>query len=169
MNNIPANKETCEISLDVLKRMQPWRVKNSPYAYNHIVPAATLSPWYSDIEFIEIYSKIGTNYTLVDHYRCYELWTLAKQTHKIPGVILEVGVWKGGTGTVLAKAAPAKKVYLADTFSGVVKASSKDLTYIGGEHSDTSRATVQTILDELDITNAEVLVGVFPDDTGHMI
>jgi len=169
MNNIPANKETCEVSLNILKRMQPWGVKNSPYVYNHIVPASTLSPWYSDIEFIEIYSKIGINYTLVDHYRCYELWTLAKQTHKIPGVILEVGVWRGGSGALLAKAAPDKKVYLADTFSGVVKASSKDLTYIGGEHSDTSRATVQTILDELDITNADVLVGVFPDDTGHMI
>ena len=168
MNNIPANKETCEVALNVLKRMDPWRVNNSPYAYNHIVSAATLSPWYDDHEFVETYFKIK-EHTLVDHYRCYELWTLAKQSHKIPGIILEVGVWKGGTGTILAKAAPGKKVYLADTFSGVVKATNKDLTYIGGEHSDTSKATVEALLKESGITNAELLTGVFPDDTGHMI
>lgn len=168
MNNIPANKETCEVSLNVLKRMDPWRVKNSPYAYNHIVSAATLSPWYDDHEFVEIYLKIK-EHTLVDHYRCYELWTLAKQSHKIPGIILEVGVWKGGTGSIIAKAAPTKKVYLADTFNGVVKATIKDLTYVGGEHSDTSTAIVEDLLNKMNIANAELLVGVFPDDTGHII
>ena len=169
MNNIPANKETCEVSLDVLKRMEPWRAKNSPYAYNHIIPAATLSPWYDDQEFIKIYSKISVTHTLVDHYRCYELWTLAKQTDRISGAILEVGVWRGGTGLILSKAAPNKKVYLADTFTGVVKATNLDPTYVGGEHADTSESTVQTLLSESDITNAEILKGVFPDDTGHII
>ncbi|WP_396108628.1 MULTISPECIES: TylF/MycF/NovP-related O-methyltransferase [unclassified Cyanobium] len=50
------------------------------------------------------------------------------------GSILEVGVWRGGIGAILAKAAEAngKRVFLADAFEGAVKAGSKDTLYIGG-------------------------------------
>ena len=41
---------------------------------------------------------------MVDVYRCHELWTLAKQAAKVEGAILEVGVWRGGTGAILAAA-----------------------------------------------------------------
>jgi O-methyltransferase len=54
--------------------------------------------------------------------------------NNIQGSILEVGVWRGGTGAILAKGAEAngKRVFLADTFEGAVKAGSKDTPYIGG-------------------------------------
>lgn len=60
-------------------------------------------------------------------------------------------------------------VYLCDTFAGVVKASDKDSTYRGGEHSDTSRHTVETLVRHLGLHNVRILEGIFPDQTAHLI
>jgi O-methyltransferase len=84
---------------------------------------------------------------------------------------LEVGVWRGGTGVLLAKAVESseKRVYLADTFAGVVKAGGKDTSYKGGEHSDSSREIVKDLISKTDVPNTELLVGIFPDDTGDSV
>lgn len=125
---------------------------------------ATYSPWLSDSEFLDTYAAIR-DFTLVDMFRCYELWDLAKQTELVEGSIVEVGVWRGGTGCLLALAAPAKVVFLADTFAGVVKAGARDTRYVGGEHAEASEQTVRALLASAGVTNARVLTGVFPDDT----
>ncbi len=111
---------------------------------------------------------------LVDLYRCWELWSLVAQSVKTAGAILEVGVWRGGTGSLLAKKAKlcgiSEPVYLCDTFEGVVKAGANDPGYTGGEHSDTSRDLVQSLIrDRLGLDNARILQGIFPDDTAHLI
>ena len=144
---------------------------NEGSAYQKVRPFATYSPWLSDADFLDIYGKIR-NHTLVDVYRCYELWTCAKQISNVDGNILEVGVWRGGTGILLAEAmrnSKTKTVYLADTFAGVVKAGEEDKSYRGGEHSDTSLDIVQTLLDKLSVKNAEILRGIFPEETGGRI
>ncbi|WP_222428666.1 TylF/MycF/NovP-related O-methyltransferase [Lutibacter sp. Hel_I_33_5] len=84
----------------------------------------------------------------------------------IEGDILEVGVWRGGTGAILSKASEDSdsKVYLADTFTGVVKATEEDTVYRGGEHSDTSDRIVNELLEKVKSKNSVVLIGVFPDD-----
>ncbi len=132
---------------------------------------ASYSPWLGDLDFQNTYQKIK-GHTLVDIYRCYELWSLAKQTASVEGAILEVGVWRGGTGAILAqsvKEIPSKTVYLADTFSGVVKAGENDPKYQGGEHADTSLSVVRELLHSLDINNASILQGIFPEDTAENI
>lgn len=104
--------------------------------HQNIVSYSTYSPWYDDVKFLECY-KLSCNNTLVDIYRCYELWNFIKRNSQIKGDVLEVGVWKGGTGSILAKATELYSdgtVYLADTFKGVVKATDKDSIYKGGEH-----------------------------------
>jgi len=77
---------------------------------------------------------------------------LLSQVLHLPGDILEVGVWRGGTGVLLAarsqSAGSAKAVYLCDTFAGVVKASELDGAYRGGEHSDTSPDVVRRLIQE---------------------
>jgi O-methyltransferase len=136
-----------------------------------VAPTASYSPWLSDESFKLIHNKIR-DHTLVDVYRCYELWSLAKQLTNTEGCILEVGVWRGGTGALLAEAVKdngARKVYLADTFKGVVKAGGNDTSYKGGEHADTSKRLVELLLDTLNVTNAIVLEGVFPEDTSELI
>ncbi len=130
-------------------------------------PLATFAPWRSDSEFLKIYEEARRN-TLVDIYRCYELWSLVAQAAKAgSGDILEVGVWRGGTGAILAQRAKSLglkgRVYLADTFQGVVKTGAKDAGYKDGEHSDTSKELVESLLRGLGLS-AELLVGIFPED-----
>ncbi len=65
--------------------------------YDRASPIATYAPWNVDSAFLAAHKAIARN-TLVDIYRCYELWTLVGQTAKLTGSLLEVGVWRGGSG-----------------------------------------------------------------------
>ena len=61
------------------------------------------------------------------------------------------------------------KVFVCDTFSGVVKAGAKDSGYVGGEHADTSKRIVFDLAARMGLTNVEILEGIFPDATGVRI
>jgi O-methyltransferase len=132
-----------------------------------VLPIATYSPWLLDAEFQSVLQQVRAN-TLVDPLRCWELWFLAGQLAKLRGDYLEVGVWRGGTGALVAKRVASMgidaEVHLCDTFSGVVKAGDADTHYRSGEHADTSPQLVQELLDRLGLTNAHIHVGVFPDE-----
>jgi O-methyltransferase len=65
--------------------------------------------------------------------------------------------------------ANGKKVFLADTFEGVVKAGSKDTSYKGGEHADTSEAMVTSLMESLLLPNYSILTGIFPDETSQLV
>jgi O-methyltransferase len=137
--------------------------------YTVVIPNATYAPWLDDEKFKQIYSLIRPN-TMVDVFRCYELWQLAKESSKLPaGSILEVGVWRGGTGCLIASAVPDVPVYLCDTFAGIpeTKVSSAD-TYLGGEHAETAEEIVRELINSLECRNVHILNGVFPDQTGHL-
>lgn len=140
--------------------------------YEPVLPCATYAPWLSDNSFNRAY-EIIKDYTLVDKYRCYELWQLVEQTAKLHGALIEVGVWRGGSGALIAEKSKLDgikdKVFLCDTFTGVVKAGDPDSTYIGGEHADTSKATVEEAINKLKLDNTEILVGVFPEETSKLI
>lgn len=145
--------------------------KENPYEDYNI--NSTYAPWLLDEEFLNIYNKIKKN-TLVDIYRCYELWSLVEQSSKLKeGIFLEIGVWRGGTGALIAKKMQLlglnEKIYLCDTFEGVVKASDKDEIYTGGEHSDTNPEYINDLIDNLELNNIKVLKGIFPDETGFEI
>jgi O-methyltransferase len=146
------------------------RSRDGPYTA--VRPLATYSPWNRDKRFLETY-RIIQAHTLVDIYRCFELWTLVGQVKKLRGSLIEVGVWRGGTGALIAKRASMcgirETVYLCDTFGGVVKASDKDSQYKGGEHSDTSKQVVESLLATLGLTNAWILAGIFPEETAKSV
>jgi O-methyltransferase len=146
-----------------------WRHASSPnITHRKVLPHATYSPWLDDDEFRRCY-EIIRGHTLVDIYRCYELWQLGKQLAGMEGSFLEVGVWRGGTGCLLAQAAENRVVYLADTFAGVVKAGENDPVYVGGEHADTSEETVRDLIARLGLRNTRLLRGVFPEDTASEV
>ena len=136
------------------------------YAYDSAL-LFRYAPWLLDDEFKTVYAVAKFN-TLVDIYRCYELYSLVKEVADIDGDVLEVGVWRGGTGVVLAAAARQWKagctVHLCDTFSGVVKAGSIDSRYQGGEHADTSVAHVQSLMRDLQLNNCAIHQGIFPEN-----
>jgi len=138
-----------------------------------LVSRATYSPWYADNSFMCVYEAIRTS-TLVDIYRCYELWSLISQVKNVTGDFLEVGVWRGGTSALIAKRIASlgleKRLFLCDTFTGVVKTSDKDTFYKGGEHADTSEQRVMNLLAALDLTKqTELLVGTFPEETSQVL
>lgn len=146
-----------------------WSHERAPEVlHSKVRVGATYSPWLSDSQFMKAYSAIR-DFTLVDICRCYELWGLAKQAALVEGSILEVGVWRGGTGCLLALAAPSKTVYLADHFAGIVKAGVKDTRYVGGEHADASDQAVRSLLASAGATNARLLKGIFPEETAAAV
>jgi len=115
-----------------------------------------------------VFAVINRN-TLVDKYRCYELWQLVKETASLHGAYIKVDVWKGGTGSLIAKRAMMfniqDTIYLCDTFTGLVKSGDKDNSYVGGEHSDTSIEIVNRLLHELGIKNVSIVKGIFPEES----
>lgn len=152
----------------ILQKIREFKLSRNTEGITHqnIVPFATYSPWLDDLDFQHSY-ELFRNSTLVDIYRCYELWHLIRKNQNLTGDIVEIGVWKGGTGALLAKANqsfPESSTYLVDTFSGVVKASEMDTTYKGGEHADTSFDLVQRLIHVNGLKNVHLIVGVFPDE-----
>jgi O-methyltransferase len=147
--------------------------EGSHLPHSVVRPVATYSPWRTDRDFQATFETIR-DHTLVDFYRCYDLWNLVAEAAKLPGGdILEVGVWRGGTGCLVGRRAALldvdATVYLCDTFSGVVKAGALDRHYDGGEHSDTSAGIVRELAHKLALNNVEILQGIFPDETGHRV
>jgi len=140
--------------------------------YERIAPVSTYAPWRADRSFLETYAAIR-HHTMIDIYRCYELWDLVRESGKLGGDILEVGAWRGGSGALLAASGRAHglagHLYICDTFQGIVKGGPHDPVYKGGELSDTSPETVLQLLASMDLDTASVHVGVFPDETGSQV
>jgi O-methyltransferase len=156
----------------ILRRTTRLRGPVTRYSHELIVPmTSTYSPWYDDAEFRRTYDAIA-GHTFVDQYKCYELWEQLGQMGHLQGDVLEVGVWRGGTGALMATRCRQlgfdATVFLADTFAGVAKASELDPWYRGGEHADTSPEIVEGLARRLGV-EVRVLVGTFPEDTGAAI
>jgi len=137
--------------------------------YEVIRTGATYAPWASDNDFQQTFGAVR-GHTLVDLYRCWNLWHLVAQVARrcSPAEhFVEVGVWRGGTAMLMARRMAmlglSQPIYLCDTFEGVVKAGVHDPHYVGGEHSDTSIAIVRELAARLSLSNYEISVGVFPE------
>ena len=145
-----------------------------PRGYGVVEPVANYRPWDVDADFLAVYDAIKSH-TMVDVYRLWTLWFLTRQLPA--GDILEIGSWRGGSGAVIAKAtglpfsgnSSPRRVFMADTFAGVVKAGERDTYYKGGEHANTSAETVRELLDLVGASGVDILQGIFPDDTGQAI
>ncbi len=140
-----------------------WEEREQTFKQSLLFPKSTYSPWLNDEKFLKTYDAIKDN-TLVDIYRCYELWQISSRLKNSEAAIIEVGVWRGGTAALLAKANNNNSpVYLCDTFEGVAKAGEKDNQYKGGEHADTSIEIVDTLMKQHGISDYHILKGIFPD------
>jgi O-methyltransferase len=114
------------------------------------------SPWFSN-EFQKYYS-IAAPRTIVSPDRCYVLYTLLKQALNIDGDVIECGVYKGGTASmiarVIAESAVSKKLYLFDTFSGMPDVPPSDF-------ADTTAEDVERFVNEPGIT--VIKKGIIPE------
>jgi O-methyltransferase len=141
-------------------------------AHEMSYPISTYAPWEADLEFQRALRAVR-RHTLVDVWRLHELWSLLGELVEVPGAVLEVGVWRGGSGSMMALRAATlaidDPVFLCDTWHGVVKTGPVDIYYHDGKHDDTSRETVEALITRLGLTNVQLLQGIFPDDTGAEI
>lgn len=141
-------------------------------AHEMAYPLSTLAPWQVDDDFRRVFQAVRHN-TLVDIWRSHELWTMVGEVLDVPGAIVEVGVWRGGTGAIMASRAAqlgiAETLYLCDTWEGVVKTTDVDTYYRDGKHDDTSLGIVEKLLAEMGLDKVECLQGIFPDDTGDKV
>lgn len=148
------------------------KYENASGNYESILPSATYAPWLSDNLFNKTYQTIENN-TLVDKYKCYELWQLVAETTKLRGSLIEVGTWRGGSGALIAQRAQLMGikdvVYLCDTFKGIVKADANDSSHRNGNLADTSKKIVEEIIHKLKLDNVKILAGIFPDETSRFI
>jgi O-methyltransferase len=106
--------------------------------------------------------------TLVDWPRLEVLKEQLERTSVLPGVVAEVGVYKGGTALWIL-GHTKKLVYLFDTFTGMPKVSDKDLHH-EGDFSDTSFEAVFALL-QLNQSRSFFLMeqGLFPSETAEGI
>lgn len=115
--------------------------------------------WNHDQGFKGIISQIPL--TLVDRTRLYMLYQLAKYASRLPGDVAEVGVYRGGTARLLARALSPKTVHLFDTFAGMPPVDDSVDSHRQGDFSDTSLAAVQRNL--AGCKNVCFYKGLFPD------
>ncbi len=170
-----ANKRIARFGKRFMEKALFWGRKTfvepglDPRQNSILISWATYSPWLLDQKFQQAFTAIR-GYTLVDLFRCYELWHLLTQTQQLDGDVLEVGTWRGGTGCLLARRANdlglTSTVHLCDTFTGVVKTSDRDSNYSGGEHADTSLRVVEQLITTLNLSNVKIHQGIFPEETG---
>lgn len=144
-----------------------------PPGYGHSPVPSDYRPWEADIPFLAAWKKVRDR-TMVDCSRLYELWQLVAQIPPdMPGGVLEVGAWRGGSAALLGlrllSCRVGRPLIVADTFSGVAKAGGHDPYYRGGEHSDTTLDSVVDFLENLAIPDVTVLPGVFPEETAHRV
>ncbi len=78
-----------------------------------------------------------------------------------PGIIIEVGVWKGGSLRYLAEQHPDRIFYGFDTFEGMPDSHHLDNHHKKGDFGNTSFEAVRAALS--DLSNVTIVKGYFPD------
>lgn len=86
----------------------------------------------ADTEFLSLYETVKP-YTMVGIERCYALYQSLGYIlrNKIPGDLVECGVWKGGSAMLMALVLKQhnetnRRIWLYDTFEGMVKPGEQD-------------------------------------------
>lgn len=85
-----------------------------------IISSAFFAPWKDDSQFNAFYPKIS-NTTILDLKRLYTLWFFSKNLKNINADIVDLGCLKGGAGFAMSKINKKGKVYLIDSFEGLIE------------------------------------------------
>jgi O-methyltransferase len=136
-----------------------------------VVPDARLyqplfAPWEGLPAFEEHYRAIRPH-TLVSRDRVHVLWRTLQQSLRLPGDLVECGVFRGGTALLAARTVAAsgeagrRKLHLFDSFQGVSDTVAEHEGFAPGDFGRTSAARVRALLAEY--PGIDVHVGYVPD------
>jgi O-methyltransferase len=116
--------------------------KSSSQHTNRVMAAENLFPSDFSQEEINIFNLVSP-YTMTSKERVFSLIQAVRYVarNKIPGDIVECGVWKGGSMMAIAKTLLAEKdlsreLYLFDTFSGLTDPSKEDRDFSGRDAAE---------------------------------
>jgi O-methyltransferase len=102
--------------------------------------------WESDESFRAAMSGVRAR-TLVHDHACYVLYRAALGTRSLTGHVAEVGVYRGGTALLLARAFDgAAEVHLFDTFAGMPATDPRHDLHVAGDFQDTAESDVRRLL-----------------------
>ena len=141
------------------------------YSHELVVPMnSTYAPWHDDREFRAVYDDVLGS-TLVDQYKCYELWEQVGQLTHVPGDILEVGVWRGGTGVLMARRVQQLGLDARVLCATPSRASPRPAATTRGTAAASTPTPRREIVKDWRPGRRRrgVLVGMFPDETGHRV
>lgn len=111
---------------------------------------------------------VGYGESVVPAEKLARLRELLHATDGIKGVVVEVGVYRGGSGKVLAENAGTSPVYLFDTFTGIPSHDpGVDGLWKVGDFGSSSLAAVLRVFDPHD--NVSVVPGLFPEKSGYVL
>lgn len=120
----------------------------------------------------ELIRLVDGKNSCVPPWKLMNLWDTIKICPD--GDILEIGAWRGGTSLMMAASAsvhkPSSKVFICDTFEGIVLAGPEDNFHKDGDFGDTtSKEVVEELLSNQGLSNFKVIKGIFPADTGNQV
>lgn len=121
--------------------------------------------WKLDPLFQRLWQQ-ARQFTLVPEQDAYTLYQLIVSSSRLKGDIAEVGVYRGGTATILGHFADqsGKKLHLFDTFAGMPETDALKDWHKKGDFSDTSLDHVKANLSS--VRNATFHQGFFPATAG---
>lgn len=97
----------------------------------------------------------------------YILYNLAKNTAKVPGAMVEVGVFEGGTALLATEVKAGRELYLFDTFSGLPHVDEIDKEFFHeGQFVASYESVCSFFKDDSKVTVAK---GIFPQETGNVL
>lgn len=129
------------------------------------IPGAILG-WDEDSEFKKVAEPLG-GISASPIYKLYTLWQWVPHMRDMPGVMAEVGVWRGGSAKVICERMKRLKfntrLLLCDTYEGMPPTLKID-AHNEGDFKDTSVEEVKNRVKEYPW--CEIVKGKFPETAG---
>jgi O-methyltransferase len=118
--------------------------------------------WEEDAEFRRVFDPVA-NLTMVTPMSAYVLYGVATQALRLDAEFAEVGVYQGGTASMLARIVgdDGRKLHLFDTFTGMPDTDASRDIHVAGDFGDASLEAVQKLL--AGRHNVHIRPGFFPD------
>jgi O-methyltransferase len=133
-----------------------------------------------DAGFLALYERCRP-FTMTSLERMYALYQAVRYVarHRIPGDVVECGVWKGGSAMLCALALreagdTGRDLYLYDTYEGMAEPDERDVSYAGeaarGQWEESRRGEVTDwCFSPLEEVRANLLATGYPAERLHFV
>lgn len=96
---------------------------------------------------------------LLDENDALHLYMAVKATEKVPGDLAEVGVYKGGSASLICEVKGSRRLHLFDSFEGLPKSDQSDSMFMNGAYNS-HQDQVEAVLQDYD--DCQIYKGLFP-------